>query len=63
MDFLDTKANVNQQKEIVSDISTDSEDNLGELPGPVESGTSLNTKAPRVLTRSQMPKSLPTIFG
>ncbi len=60
-DLLDTTTNVTQKREILSDISTNSEDNPEELPDPVESDSSSNTEALRVLRRST-PKTSPTIF-
>ena len=57
--FKDIRTNVNQQREILSDISTDSEDNPEELPNPVESDSNSSTEAPQVLRRSQRQRSRP----
>ena len=56
---MDTKTNVNQQRELLSDISTDSEHNPEELPDPVESDSNSSTEAPQVLRRSQCQRSRP----
>ena len=54
-----SRISVNQQREILSDISTDSEDNPEELPDPVESDSNSSTKALQVHRRSQRQRSRP----